>query len=68
MFTGICAPEETTRAAFSFRKNPIIAYLLHDTSSSHHRELRASAMNLWAKIVRAWPTKEAGVIVWPLCR
>ena len=24
----------------------------HDISSSHHRELRATAMNLWAKI--AW--------------
>jgi putative transposase len=25
----------------------------HDMSSSHHRELRAAAMNLWAKIARA---------------
>jgi putative transposase len=25
----------------------------HDISSSHHRELRSAAMNLWAKIARA---------------
>ncbi len=25
----------------------------HDISSSHHRELRSEAMNLWAKIARA---------------
>ena len=25
----------------------------HDIPSSHHRELRTAAMNLWAKIARA---------------
>ncbi len=25
----------------------------HDISASHHRELRAAAMNLWAKFARA---------------
>jgi putative transposase len=25
----------------------------HDVPSSHHRELRAAAMSLWAKIARA---------------
>jgi putative transposase len=25
----------------------------HDISSGHHRELRAEAMNLWAKVARA---------------
>jgi putative transposase len=26
---------------------------LHDISSDHHRELRATAMSLWAQIARA---------------
>lgn len=40
----------------------------HDTPSNHYRELRSTAMNLRAKIARAWSAKKAVVMVCPRCR
>lgn len=41
----------------------------HDISSNHYRELRATAMNLWAKIARAEATESTDGLAfgwWPL--